>query len=725
MRRLAAHITPNRCAALIALGFVLLGITYSAVTPIFEAPDELAHFVYIDRLLDRGALNSNADRAQMLTARNVQAHQHPLYYLAGALVAAPFDRDDLPRYTRFNPFASIGQVTGTNANVQLHPLTHTGGTVYAVWAVRLLSLSMATATLGCVYLVGRQVSGPWAGVAAMLLAASIPTFIHISTSVNNDNLNTMLNALTIATLVTVWHTRKIRRVQAVALAFALTGITLTKLTGVVAYGYAVGTLLLGGAVGRFRWRDVLAALGTIVLVFAVFGAWWFVRNLTLYGDLLASTAPAADFWTRAEPRWPDWHEVNGIWRSFWMVLGHLNIGAPGWVLPYVNAAVLLAVLGVILRGVRAPSARWDVTFMVGVVALGWAVLIVVTSRVNISQGRALFITLAALAPLLVTGWRTMLGPRLMVLPVLPLTALAIATPFIALWPAFPPLEQVTSEPPRRVDVRAESLTLHGYALHTPTVSAGESLTLDLWFSGAHPDNPALFVNMQHPLTEARLGGVDTYPGGTATDTLHTDATYKTRLRVPITVTDDPLPPAQTRLAIGWRVPDADDPGTGRFLPLQALDGTPLDVLFVPGPVYIDPAYTPPEMTNPLDVRFGDSIALQGYDLSRDGDQLTVDLRWAAAAAIPQDYTLTIGLVDASGELLTQQDAPPPGYPTSAWLPDAPPFVTSRALDIPTDTNLDDLRVRVGWYLPDTGQRLPVTQVDGVLVQNDLLLLPAC
>jgi hypothetical protein len=123
-------ITSNRLVALICIYFVGLGIAYSATTPLFEGPDELAHFVYINRIIQNRQLNVIAsNREEMNRDRNYEAHQHPLYYLVSVPFLLPFERADFENYIELNPFASIGIYTGSNTNVQLDPLTHEGDTV--------------------------------------------------------------------------------------------------------------------------------------------------------------------------------------------------------------------------------------------------------------------------------------------------------------------------------------------------------------------------------------------------------------------------------------------------------------------------------------------------------------------------------------------------------------------------------------------------------------------
>jgi hypothetical protein len=75
---------------------------------------------------------------------------------------------------------------------------------------------------------------------------------------------------------------------------------------------------------------------------------------------------------------------------------------------------------------------------------------------------------------------------------------------------------------------------------------------------------------------------------------------------------------------------------------------------------------------PLDARFGEAVALEGYAWQVDPEAVEVTLRWSADAPLDRDYAIFVHLVDPEDgdRLLAQGDAPPLGgrWPTSLWLP---------------------------------------------------------
>ncbi len=121
------------------------------------------------------------------------------------------------------------------------------------------------------------------------------------------------------------------------------------------------------------------------------------------------------------------------------------------------------------------------------------------------------------------------------------------------------------------------------------------------------------------------------------------------------------------------------------------------------------------------MRLGTAIRLEAYEARQDGGELLVDLYWRSEAAPEADYTVFLHWVDAAGVLVAQDDGPPAGgaYPTSWWL----------AGDVIRDRHtltLDDLRapytLRVGMYVPATGERLPAVDVNGVRLPDDAFTL---
>jgi hypothetical protein len=69
----------------ILASYLILAITYSLITPIFEAPDEMAHFAYVKNLVDGQGFPALPVRTSDDSPAQESSHS-PLYYSAAALV---------------------------------------------------------------------------------------------------------------------------------------------------------------------------------------------------------------------------------------------------------------------------------------------------------------------------------------------------------------------------------------------------------------------------------------------------------------------------------------------------------------------------------------------------------------------------------------------------------------------------------------------------------------
>jgi hypothetical protein len=127
----------------------------------------------------------------------------------------------------------------------------------------------------------------------------------------------------------------------------------------------------------------------------------------------------------------------------------------------------------------------------------------------------------------------------------------------------------------------------------------------------------------------------------------------------------------------------------------------------------------PQIVHPLNVTFGNVIALDGYELSV-GAQPQVTLFWRKLSADAVDYKMTLRLLNAEGAIVAQRDESPYHgfYPTSAWpigvvLPET---VKSPPMDALPPGKYS---LAVGLYDPQTLQLLPV---EGAIDEHHNLVL---
>lgn len=219
-----------------------------------------------------------------------------------------------------------------------------------------------------------------------------------------------------------------------------------------------------------------------------------------------------------------------------------------------------------------------------------------------------------------------------------------------------------------------------------------------------------------------LGQEDSYPGlGSApTSTWKPDQVIADRTWVRIR--RRAITPTVGWLGVGvYHLPTMERLASSR-------EGEPLDHVFLEPVEVVSWEPETYEVTHPTNVNFGNEIDLIGYDLGEEraqpGDTLGVTLYWRARQEMNRDYSVFAHLVDDEGEIWTQSDDQPLGgdYPTSFWDP-GQRLRDQYELDLPADLPAGQYEVEVGFYLPSTGDRLPILDHAGQILDNRVLLGP--
>ena len=114
--------------------------------------------------------------------------------------------------------------------------------------------------------------------------------------------------------------------------------------------------------------------------------------------------------------------------------------------------------------------------------------------------------------------------------------------------------------------------------------------------------------------------------------------------------------------------------------------------------------------------FGQTIALRGYDVSVDVNQIDLTLHWQALAQPPHAYTVFAHAFDADGQSIGQQDNMPlrNQLPTSCWQPGEvviDPYTIALA-----DGARGPFTVEVGLYRLENGERVPLDDGSGTSVR---------
>jgi mannosyltransferase len=136
---------------------------------------------------------------------------------------------------------------------------------------------------------------------------------------------------------------------------------------------------------------------------------------------------------------------------------------------------------------------------------------------------------------------------------------------------------------------------------------------------------------------------------------------------------------------------------------------------------------PDDIQYPLeDAYLGESadtaIRLHGYDLSREGDELTLTLYWRAGAPVAASYHVFVHVAPLDAPPVAQADGVPVDWqrPTTSWRAGeviADTYTVSLAGVAPGQYNL-----LVGMYDPAAGGQRPTTVVDGEVIPGGYVLL---
>ncbi len=764
--------------ALILAAFIALGITYSLVTPIFEAPDEIYHYFFIKHLADGKGLPVQNPEDPGLWEQ--EGSQPPLYYLMGALATFWSDTSDAEDLLWRNPQANIGSpLDPGNKNVIVHTQRERfpfRGTALAIHIIRLLSVLLSAGTVFLTYRLASEVfpGQKHLAIGAAAINAFIPQFLFISGSVNNDNLVTFLASLALFLISRItFHVSRftfrnwildigywilLGLVLGLACLSKLNGLGLLILTAIILITQAYRRRSAGPVVGG------LIALAVALLV----AGWWYVRNWSLYGDATGLNMMLAVVGRGSPPSNLSelWGEFRGLRMSFWALFGWFSILVGPAAYAILNVMSLLALVGLggwfarrftsgqafdsstegppspgpslggrgnALRPIAALAERLPLSVLIlwlVVVFLGLIRWIWTTAG---AQGRLLFPAVSSIAILLMFGLSQLVPERhaktSVILIGLAMFAFAALCPFLYISPAYarPPILSLDEIPPGVVQAHADfggKIQLLGYQLNGEETRPGETVGITLyWQSLAEmQENYYLFIHLLGRRGEL-VGNEDSYHGWGSypTSLWRPGEVVADTYRLPIS--KDALAPSLIRVDVGLY-----NPTTKQEVAVFDQEGQPIGNSIVIGQLKMVPRKLQQyAIDNQLHFNLDNQVALIGYKVDKaelgSGEEIRLTLYWRAEGEMGTDYTVFTHLIDEEGNIWGQMDSQPVegDYPTSFW--DIGEIIEDEhILAINEDAPAGLYRLEVGMYELATEQRLPVLGDDGE-VKDDRILLP--
>ena len=507
----------------LAILFVCLGLLYCFETPLWVPPDEERHFAYCEYIAQHKRLPALIpdDAGVKIT----ESSHPPLYYMLGALLCRP-DGASIHENITVNDNPGFVEIvsceTGANAVDSI---------ARSAYAIRILSLLMSLVTVICTYLLTRKIfqdSSLPALLAAVFVAAN-PQFLHVSASVSNETLSSMLAALLILLLVEYLRATAITWKHNATIGILLGCCLLTKISTLIYIPITYAVIVYA-----HRHRPTVMLRSAMIIaatLFAVSG-WWYLRNWIIYDDPVFSKALTSvlPFTIRYAPFSPAsaLQELKTLFVSFFGFFGALQVPlAAGHLLIYATIAGMGAI-GLC----RFFAARHGTVFQRRVLLLLFVtvctaagLLFVLNMRAYVFMGKYFFVVLAPIAILVCAGMQALFpkGLRSMVfgLLIVVMILLNLDIFFRILKPAYMPVRVASMLDQPEFCCRTDELNADMTISQTFVASKDNLCAIRVMFSACKPDASA---QVYFTLFDAKSDGVPlvsiTLPVRNITDTLY-------------------------------------------------------------------------------------------------------------------------------------------------------------------------------------------------------------
>lgn len=382
--------------------YILLSFGYSALMPLWEAPDEPAHF----HLAWRVARNKSYPTYE----HNYEAYQPRTYYYAVSLAIRALDQ--------FNPRLSDYYLPPHNARNLRKPTPVFFWTsanyrfLLGVYLLRWVNILFGAVALWLSWKAFQLLAPDKPGLclAGLGLAALTPQYLHIMSSVSNDAAGTLAGALLF--YLAIRFTREPSNLLGlVSILLALLLPSITKLTVL-----PVSAALL--LIIAWKWVSNLPSKKWLVFsgLMAVLGAGIFY----VFFPETVQFAAGEVKWRLTSFRKNALTEkyiksiLSQIIWTYWGKVGWVSVGLHAYI---VNVLTAWGVTGIALQAYRLirfkttnpQFTQWLVTFVIA----GSTIIAVFRNGLATSatQGRFLFPAIGALSILMIGGWHSLLPVR--------------------------------------------------------------------------------------------------------------------------------------------------------------------------------------------------------------------------------------------------------------------------------------------------------------------------
>jgi len=376
-------------------------LLWFVITPPFEAPDENAHYDFIAFLATEHRL-PDASLATRASWNFQEWMQPPLYYVLIAPVVALVGPDrNTFILAPVNP--NRPQEGGNSPRTFTWDGRRSRG-IDAMFYARFASLLMGGLTVLLIYWAAARVLPlDQAGLTAAAVVF-VPQYSYLAAALTNDTLASLLSAATVGLLLTMW--------QRPALPMALAGaIGLCAGAAVVAKIHTVflfPTIALAVAFrARGHWIRALTFLVVAAAGSIASAGWYFLRNILVFGDPLASRFKLELLGNVMKPSHLSLLDPylftsfpSGLFRTFWASFGWVTIEPPNATMmgyAAVSGVLLGVTLAYLIALPRGGLVRLPEKILAILVASAGAAGGVVGTLAGGGRGRALLHGFAAVA----------------------------------------------------------------------------------------------------------------------------------------------------------------------------------------------------------------------------------------------------------------------------------------------------------------------------------------
>jgi len=727
--------------ALAAAGLhLLLALAFSVIVPPWEAPDEWAHYKYVEYVARYKRLPLQNRRLTDEYAYD-EATQPPLYYLMAAiplLLGLP----DEAYHPIVNPYATSGHGEG-GLNMAVHDPRREGfpwrGTILALHLARLASILLGTLGLWFTWKLGRLLT-PRSLVlpaVAVTFQALVPQYEFVGSVITNDILLAVLTGAVTYQLVKV----VLEPVRWRAFFLLTLTLALAVLTKYLALALIPPVILLPSVAlmrrqrGARRWAVPL--LTTLILLLLSGG--WLYRNVVQTGTLLPRDPYAVARLTGESPlalmRQMDWGSIPPAlvygFHTFWASFGWGNVDPGGWVIALFALLTLWGLLGWVREAYRHRLSAREIRAAAVILILASFVVALPLLRELLHgtrhlRGRYILGLLTGSSVLLGRGWLAW-WPRRYYRQgayglLLGFTALNLYILFGVIRPTYQVQGRLSAaEAQAYMDRPGTHATyarfgrvaeLRAYRLLSPQdVRVGDWVRVELLWHVLNP-LPQSYVIGVHLLgrREISYGHMATIPakGTYPTWLWQPDTWFHERYWLQVRP-EGPLP-TRGRIAVSLF---RDTPQL-TYIPVFDSKGRRAGSTVLLGRWRIAPATNtePRQLPAPLcptDATVGPARLLGSTFPSRAvlGQPLLLSLHWEGVRTFDRDATVFLHVRDRRGTVLAGGDGPPQegDFPTTLWRP-GDKIIDLHRIPLPATLPTGTYTLTTGLYTAADGRRFP-------------------